>query len=444
MYLFFFGILVFKITPIVESDIAYDSSVLNTSSSEVTYAYLVEDNVEALAIRVALIETATETIDISTYSSHPGESRDIIYGSMLVAADNGIKVRYILDDFIEGRLSEDDAILQTLAAHENITLYLYQPFKLTKPHATQNRLHDKLFIIDQAYGLIGGRNIGDRYFVAEDSYINGTYDRDVLVFGEGEHSTVKSMVAYYEELVNSRFSRPRHADDSISDTKSKLLNAYHNYTITTNTALVMNNVHLEATQVERATFLRSPLTQMKKDPVIMNTLIDLADDYNSLLVQTPYLIIDRHLGRMFSPLQDKNITILTNSYRTNPNVLAVSGYLRIRQDVAEQTTLYEYQGMNSIHAKTILMGDDISVIGTLNIDPRSAFLSTESMMVIYSEAFYDVTFEAINHYIDNSLIVEADGSYQESDNVVAREITRSRNLRLHILKYVAWFFNDML
>jgi len=48
------------------------------------------------------------------------------------------------------------------------------------------------------------------------------------------------------------------------------------------------------------------------------------------------------------------------------------------------TTLYEYYGEGTIHAKSYIFDQRISMIGSFNLDPRSAFLSTESMVVIDS------------------------------------------------------------
>lgn len=47
--------------------------------------------------------------------------------------------------------------------------------------------------------------------------------------------------------------------------------------------------------------------------------------------------------------------------------------------------IYEYEGGISYHGKSITVDDNLSIIGSFNMDMRSAYLSTELMLVIDSE-----------------------------------------------------------
>ena len=47
--------------------------------------------------------------------------------------------------------------------------------------------------------------------------------------------------------------------------------------------------------------------------------------------------------------------------------------------------IWEYEGGYSYHGKSILIDDDLSVIGSFNMDMRSAYLDTELMLVIRSK-----------------------------------------------------------
>ena len=47
--------------------------------------------------------------------------------------------------------------------------------------------------------------------------------------------------------------------------------------------------------------------------------------------------------------------------------------------------IWEYEGGYSYHGKSILIDDDLSVIGSFNMDMRSTYLDTELMLVIRSK-----------------------------------------------------------
>ena len=49
----------------------------------------------------------------------------------------------------------------------------------------------------------------------------------------------------------------------------------------------------------------------------------------------------------------------------------------------------EFDGDYSTHAKTVLIDDDLVVIGSFNVDLRSTYMNTEIVVVIAGEAFQD-------------------------------------------------------
>jgi cardiolipin synthase C len=91
------------------------------------------------------------------------------------AARRGVRVRVLLDDLYTTGL---DPLLLGLAAHPNVELRPYNPF--TGPRDSQllrfvqlagdfrrlnHRMHNKLFLVDGAFAIVGGRNRADNYFV---------------------------------------------------------------------------------------------------------------------------------------------------------------------------------------------------------------------------------------------------------------------------------------
>ncbi len=447
MYLFVFGILIFKVHMPAMASFEYDvEAMMHADEHHNHYAYLVEDRQQAFDVRLAMIDEAQSQIDITYYVIHTGVAQTLFYGALLSAADRGVRVRLIIDWLFymeRNHLTESD--LTVLSMHPNIEVKLYEPFSLQSPYAIQNRLHDKFIVVDNTYALIGGRNIGDRYFFDFDAPERMTQDRDVLIFGKNnQYPPVLAMSAYYELLFNYENSRTLDAVHSNEKRADTLKNDYVDYRSLQLTDQLLETLKLNATEVDNITFLRSPLARMQKSPVVFQTLVDISEHYEAITIQSPYIILSKPMHRMLPQNPQHEYTILTNSMAVSPNFLAASGYLNNRKLLAEYTNLYEYQNPTSLHTKTVLMGDNLTVIGSLNLDPRSAFLSTESVVVIISEDFNAQVRLVNNDYFDNSLRVLENGDYVANENVTLAPQNRLRHMAMKLFSYLSYLFPEML
>lgn len=167
----------------------------------------------------------------------------------------------------------------------------------------------------------------------------------------------------------------------------------------------------------------------------------------SIFIQSPYVIPTK---KMLKPLRGEElmadrIDILTNSLAASPNVLASSGYRKYRKKIIDSgVDLYEFQGPGSIHAKSFIFDDRLSLVGSFNVDPRSAYLSTETMVVIDSEEFTAHLKGAIDNQIDNSLLVGDDYSYEYSPEVEAKPVSPLKLWIVRVLSVIVYLFDYML
>ncbi len=439
---FIFGGLVFLHPVIMEGDVTYDVETFMEDNEETTYAYAFDDRGLALDLRLALIEEAEETVDVSYYTVHDGESRDIFYGALLDAADRGVQVRLVLDAVFHTQYFESGRRYEALISHENVEAALYEPYNPLLPHTLQNRLHDKLIIVDETYGMSGGRNIGDRYFMEKDDPADETRDRDVVVFGEsGTHETVREMSAYYEELFNSRFSWTSSAEERLAllERRTLMQDAYEAHSERRDVPRAYETMREEALEVEHTSFLRNPLTRFEKEPVMLGTFAELAETRDEWFVQSPYIVFSEQMLELIPDTEQRDVRMLTNAPATNPNPFTTAGYLRYREPLAERTTLYEYQGVDSLHAKTMTFGDDISIIGAYNLDPRSTYLSTESAILIRDEAFHEHLHDILKDSLDESLIVGPDGEYVDDGGEALEKSWPWRVLLIMLYGLTYWF-----
>ena len=130
---------------------------------------------------------------------------------------------------------------------------------------------------------------------------------------------------------------------------------------------------------------------------------------------------------------NKKITLLTNSLVSTPNLPAFAGYLNHRKQIVDNIDVLEIISKDSIHAKAFLFNKDLVAIGSFNLDPRSIFLSSESMVVIHSEEVVNKFGLNIHNFANDSLLVNKDYNYNKESPI---KPTTSKKLMYNLFSYI--------
>jgi len=452
LYFLFGHLLIFAVflfaTPFMigETDISYTIDDILSPAEKTTYAHILDDRVFSLEARVALIEAAEETAYMSSFSVSTGEAKNVVLGALHEAAERGVEVKILLDAVSRYGTVTDYNRLAAVAMHENIELRLYEPLNFLLPHTLNNRFHDKMFLVDNQFATSGGRNLADRYFLPHDDEDQGTFDRDVLIFGDPGETipAVADMHAYFLEVFHHDFSRPLRTFTSNDEALADIRADYEAFIQARDMDDIMDKIIADAIKVDNATFVRGPIERGMKYPVVLETLAALAETEDEWFIQSPFIIFSSPMRDFLPDYQNREITILTNNTAYSPNPFARGGYLHHREDLASIATLYEFQSTASIHGKTMVFGDSISVIGAYNLDPRSTFMSTENMVVIVGEEFTEELMTVLDTYVARSLEVNPDGSYVDHEDITPIEPSWRRRMQLRFTYVVAYFFDFML
>ena len=155
-----------------------------------------------------------------------------------------------------------------------------------------------------------------------------------------------------------------------------------------------------------------------------------------MVLQSPYIILDHNLKEFLNDLGEKQIdaAILTNSIASSPNPIACTAYFGGRKTILNTGIhLWEYQGENSIHAKTYLIDDRMAIVGSFNMDPRSAYLDTEMMLTIDSTEFTKHLKQVQNQYLQQSLEIGSNGKYIEKELLSERPVSLFKWAIIYVL-----------
>ncbi|MCL2372395.1 MAG: phospholipase D-like domain-containing protein [Defluviitaleaceae bacterium] len=356
--------------------------------------------------RLNLISQAQEEIILTTFAIRSGISADIIIGALLHAADRGVNIR-VLNNAIVGQMQP--RYLHALSAHENISVYLFNRFQPHRPQYINASLHDKYMIVDDTFLILGGRNIGDRDFAVDDSRWNASLDREVLVYNTqpGFQGSLAQTRAYFYRKINSTRAFPRETSRPNAHARQQEFTAIY--------LQHRENHHIHGfdyysgtTPAYKITLITNNPETARKESIVAYNLLQITKHSSQIVVQSPYIALTNRHKRIFSDaVQGRDFVLLTNSLASTPNMPSFSSYLMSRDSIlASGITIYEFQSnQSSIHAKTFLFNGQLTAIGSFNINERSIRSDTESMLIIHSQEFHDITLAAINSLRAQSLRV---------------------------------------
>ncbi len=420
---------------------------------------LVEERYYSGLVRINIIENTQKTLDIAYHTIHDGVSTDIFLSSILDAADRGVKVRFMLDGLFHNLRGDLKDVIYAFSNHPNIELKFYEPFNMFKPWSWNNRLHDKFIIADSQLAIIGGRNIGDKYF-AKDEY-NGAAvnDRDVVIINTKVNylygSVIYQIENYFNSIWNHHFSEypitkltkreQRKGQQKLEYLRDNLESIRKSNPEIFNNSIDWLEVSLPTNKV---TLVHNPIERLNKEPWCWYEIINLAETAEeSIFIQSPYTIPTRDMRKYLDPdkINPDEVNILTNSLSASPNLFAFSGYMKYRDRIVDSgAKVYEFQGPGSIHAKSYIYDDRITALGSFNFDSRSAYLSTETMVIIDSEDFAKDLKREIEKYTSNSLEVGEDYSYDPDPLVDEEDVSLAKSFIVKILSIINYPIDYML
>ncbi len=413
---------------------------------------LLPQGVDGFLVRAEMAATAERTLDLQYFVIQNDDTGMLLMDTVLRAADRGVRVRMLIDD------SDDvlrDKQITALAAHKNIEIRIFNPFfsrgvfsfmRYPEFFFTSTRLnyrmHNKLFIADDAIAVLGGRNLGDEYFQASSEREFG--DFDVLAAGP----IVNQMSGSFDAYWNSELAIP--AEGLVfNKTDPQQLEKYRS-------DLAANRSKMEGSPYVKRLTAADPLAGVlsgsiplvwakaellydspekskvqageESGPLLRRKLGEAIREVKSeLVVVSPYLVPGEPGVKVLSDLRARGVRvrILTNSLASTDMPIVHAGYQHYRVPMLKNgVELYEVRpvlgepdgsggslkspssGRFALHAKVFVLDRRRVFIGSMNFDRRSFRLNTEIGVLIDSPelarqilARFDAIAKPANSYV---------------------------------------------
>ena len=415
------------------------------------WAVLVEEPQDAFARRVEIIRCAEDSLDVCCHNLKAGDTVEVLMGEIFKAADRGVKVRLMLDGTLGGLRGGRADLRCAVLSHPNIEYRHYNPMKLYNPWTWNVVLHDKFIIADDKMLLLGGRNMGDEYFAPPGYSKPITHDRDVLVLNamagtdKSSGSVTWQARDYMDMLWNApetdapapvsgrKYEKGINEQQRVKALSEKWEKDYPDY------YLPPQPVEEICIPTRKISLVYNPLSPFKSEPYVGAAIGQLLCDSEDVHIQTPYATANKFTLKTLAKIaSDTSLRIQTNSLASSPNFPAFSNYLSQRQKfINTGAELYEYQSKDSIHGKSCTAGGNISVVGSFNLDDRSLYIDTESVLVIDSPEFYKELEGKLNKLQDKSALVGEDNSYLPGQDVEILDVSFGKKALMYTVSLLS-------
>lgn len=417
-------------------------------------AMLLETNQSAWEERIRLLNQAKDNIVLVTFDMRYGESTQDLASILLHKADEGVKISILVDGFNGSFRMNGSDFFYALSSHPNITIKLYNPINLLTPWTSQGRMHDKYVIVDDLGYILGGRNTFD-YFIGNYNSSSKSLDREVLIYNPNdEDSSIYQVQDYFKRIWNKIECKLFGEKESYKEKKkvkeqiASLENRYQSLEDQYPELFESYNYVANTYATEGVQLLSGSTSVYGKEPEVfyeLTELMKLAE--NSVTIHTPYAVCNKYMYNMLKEVKKTvpDTHIMLNSIENGDNVFASSDYMRNKDKLINTgVDIYEYDGGTSYHGKTIVIDDNISIIGSYNLDLRSTYVDTELMLVIKSEDFTKELYSNLDRLEEDSRKVITEDKYEVPEHLVINELPLPKKIIYRILGFATQPFRYLL
>ncbi|MDE2247220.1 MAG: phosphatidylserine/phosphatidylglycerophosphate/cardiolipin synthase family protein [Xanthomonadaceae bacterium] len=461
-------------SPLLEA--ADQALARSTAAKPVHVVTLLADSDPALVARINLIRAARQSIDVQAYIWDQDDVGKLVLNELVRAARRGVRVRILADQlFSFGSLDLLDR-LSRVSSHLQVRLYNPTLHKARTPPLDfaagllccfmqfNQRMHNKLLLVDDSIGITGGRNYQNRYFNWNGSF--DYVDRDVMIGGPAAKEMAASFALFWNHPravplthlrdVNQRILSDRVAPGWPTPQYSNPARVARVEQAAEDPQWLHTWLVAPSLQVGKVDYF-SDLPAKTDEPdrkrateFTRHIMAMISAAKSEVLLQTPYLVMSRKAQGIFRWLHRRadppRIIVSTNSlastdafavyamsYKHRKRYLKKFGfeihelkphapaaavdYTLANLDLGADDEVplpsdarpgrththllllgsrhsnnrpapLKSEGLRfGLHAKSIVIDDDVAMVGSHNFDPRSDHYNTEAGVIVYDHAF---------------------------------------------------------
>jgi putative cardiolipin synthase len=437
------------------------------------------DGYAAFQLRLEMIRRAQKNIEVEYFIYNTDMAGKILSRELVEAAKRGVKVRILIDK--SKPIFQFTEQFARILANNNIAVRYYNNAPVLKISSVQFRNHRKLLSVDDAEAITGGRNIGEDYF--DLSHHFNFNDTDVYIKGPAVKVMRESFDAYFEHKIAERPNLERLGDEknnklaedflAESEEEIRIRERLQTYGKKTLESIKLHTCPelTYVTDAPGARFRNRILPGfIDKYKFVRKTLFDKLNEVDkSVIMSSPYLLINKHSNALMKMLLKKkvDITVYTNSLASTDAVYVASNlYFDVYRWVDKGIKVHlhdgKYIGINpnvdeevknarwGTHSKVQIYEASTfteAMVGTYNIDNRSNFYNSE--MVVFCRGNNEYTAQVkdgVMEAIHKGIQINSDGTAQDRDGNKKDVFGSSRKglLIMNLIFLPSWLLKFLL
>ncbi len=296
------------------------------------------------------ISNAKDHIHVEYFIIESDETGNLFKEALIKKTKEGIDVRVIYDDLGSWKLKRS-----TIREMKKAGVKMQSFFKIRFPYFTSKinyRNHKKILVIDGKIGYLGGFNIANRYTKGLEWGI--WRDNHLRIEGDAvsgvQHTFLYDWLYITKRLhTNKRF--------------------FPQTTVTTPTAIQIG--------------ISGP--DMEWESIMQAYCLAISNAKKYIYIQTPYFIPNDSIMNAIESAALSGVQVkLMIPYRSDERISYESSMSYMGSILKAGVEVYQYT-KGFIHSKTLVIDDEIAIIGSANIDLRSFEQNFEVSAFIYDE-----------------------------------------------------------
>ena len=367
------------IKPAYQAAFAYSANVTGFHTTLGNRAELMADAADTQARMIADFDAATDHIHVLYYIwLIDGMGIDTAQ-ALMRAARRGVTCRAMVDG-MGSRKMVGSKIWQDMieaGVQVSVALPISNLLKVILFSRLDLRNHRKITVIDGKIGYCGSRNCADPEFRVKPKYAPWV---DIMLRVEGP------VVAQNQMLF---------ASDWLTQNPETPVESFKYYTDTDQQA-----DGFAAQGFAAQVFADGPTQRHGATPQFLGALISQAQQ--TLIISTPYFVPDYSLVSILCATAYRGVEVTMIFPKKNDSfVVAATSHSYYWQLLEAGVRIYEYKP-GLLHAKTLTVDGEISLIGSTNLDLRSFDLNYENNVVMSDKALTADIIERQYQYIADS------------------------------------------
>lgn len=443
---------------------------------------LLSNNTAAWAARWRMLADAKDSIDVTSFIVDDDVFGMAFLGHLYKKAVDGVRVRVLVDGrgsnaFLTPGFGAKDH-LQELVHTGMVEVRVYNPpvkqiaralveFRTPSASALAGT-HNKILVVDHARAITGGRNIARHYYLAQSEEPHGFLDADILVSGaavDGIQAAMEEDLSIHNredierDVVNIRSRRedllmvygamdawlrgsvpmePR--EDAVlaleaaalSQVEGKLpersvrdaVRPYFEelaglHSLHGSLSMELGPEHSSDVRVIGA----ASLMQNQKDGPGEALVMAIRGAKKRITLESPYFVLTPQTLEALEEAAKRGVAInvITNSAMSTDNPMSASLLLDTWPELMARVPtmrMFVRSHRPTLHAKRAVFDDALTLIGSYNLDPMSAYVNSETIVAVWSRSFNAQTRDEMErrlgggHMLEYKIARDADGRPQ--------------------------------